>query len=443
MIEVVTTLLAFIFVLGVLVFVHELGHFLVAKKSGIRVETFSLGFPPKAIGVTVGETEYCISWLPLGGYVKVAGMADFGSEEVKGEPWEFQSKPTWIRMAVMAAGPAMNFLLAFLIVLGIRLVAGEVWYESRIGRILPESPLAAALQPGDRVDAVEGRSVTDWESLADALLASQGTQVTIDVTREDQLLQVSAVVPPLERRATQASFIDLLGVEPFHPAKVGPVLSGSPAEAVGLQTKDLVVAIDGIVVRHWFEMSEQISKRPGEEIEIRWMRDGEEMSATITPRPEQKDGETVGLIGIGWLDEPQRRPISMGKAFGRSAQELWAYTTALFHFLERLVSGQESGRALAGPLAIAQMAGRNAEKGMVSLLSFMALLSVNLAVLNLLPIPMLDGGHLLILAVEAVIRRPLSFRQKEVLQQVGFAFLLFVMIYVTFGDLSRMFGWMN
>lgn len=432
-----TTLLAFIFVLGVLVFVHELGHFLVAKASRIRVEQFSLGFPPKAFGVQVGETEYCISWLPIGGYVKMAGMADFGTEKVKGEPWEFQSKPRWIQMLVMAAGPAMNFLLAFLIVFGVRLALGDYVVDTtQIGRIAPASPLGiVGVQSGDRIQAVAGQQVADWDELQHALKVSSGSTVAFDVLRAGEVYRFSASVP---------ASVDSMGIEPYLSSTVGAVVPGHPAEGAGLRPGDRIVAVDGGRVAQWWEMRERISVRPDQEIEIRWVRDEEEMSVMIVPRPERVGGETIGLIGIGPpLESMARRPVGIVPAVLRSGSDVIRNTTAIFGFIRDLVSGQVSGRALAGPVAIAQMAGRSAQQGWERLLGFMGMLSVNLAVLNLLPIPMLDGGHLLILSAEAVARRSLSARQKEIFQQVGFAFLIFLMIYVTFGDVGRIFGWFN
>ena len=430
-----TTFLSFVFVLGVLVFVHELGHFLVAKKAGMRVQQFSLGFPPKAFGITVGETEYCVSWLPLGGYVKIAGMSDLGSEKVEGKPWEFQAKPIWMRMAVLASGPGMNFLLGFLIILGVRLGAGEYAFlnSTRVGRVDPASPLGeAGVLPGDRVLAVAGEAVEDWEGLTAALTRSRGSTISIDVLREQASRSLRTFLHP------EAGG---LGVEPFIPSDVGSVLPGHPAQDAGLLPGDRIVAIDGISVTQWWEMSREISAKPEKEIEIRWVRDRTTMTVRIVPRATQVGGETVGRIGIGM--PMTRTPVGFGKAFQRSGVEVVRFTATILVFVKRLVSGQESGRALAGPVAIAQMAGQSARQGWEALFSFMALLSVNLAVLNLLPIPILDGGHLLILSVEGAIRRPLSGRQKEILQQLGFAFLLFLMIYVTFGDLGRIFGWFN
>ena len=431
-----TTLLSFLFVLGVLVFVHELGHFWVAKRAGILVERFSLGIGPRAFGVTVGQTEYCISWLPFGGYVKLAGMADIGHEEVKGEPWEFQSRPRWVQMSVLAAGPAMNFLLGFLIILGVRLIVGEyVLNTTQIGRIEAASPLReAGLKPGDRVASVGGVRVENWDALIRAFEGARNSTVSLDVIRDGTPLSLQVF---LNRSQT-------LGIDPFVSSTAGSVLSGYPAEGVGLQPGDRIVGIDGEPVTQWWQMKEKISARPAQEIEVRWVRDGVEMQAQIVSRAEQVEDKTVGLIGIGPpMESMVRMPVGFVKAIGRSGQDVVRFTTLIYKFIKDLILGKVSGRALAGPVAIAQMAGQKAQQGWERLLGFMALLSINLAVLNLLPIPVLDGGHLMILTVEAAIRRPLSIRQKEVLQQVGLAFLLFLMLYVTFGDISRIFGWFN
>ena len=427
-------ILSFVFVLGILVFVHELGHFLVAKKAGIRVDQFSLGYPPKAIGIKVGETEYCLSWLPLGGYVKVAGMADFGSEESKGEPWEFQSKPRWVQMAVMIAGPAMNFLLGFLLLFGLRLTSGEYAFlnDTRVGQVETTSPLhAAGLLPGDRILAINNIGVSDWEEVSNAFVTSMGQVVPIDIQRGDtrQTLRVDMNDPPREG----------LGIGPYMTTEVGAVMAGMPAEAVGLQTGDIVTAINGVPVTMWWEMSREISAYPDREIEIVWLRNQVEMSAYITPQSFAEGGETVGRIGINNASE--RTPVSFGKALRRSGSETIGLSTAIFGFVKRLVVGQESGKSLAGPVGIFQMVGQSAERGFSHLIWFMAMLSINLGVLNLLPIPMLDGGHLMILSAEAVARRNLSSRHKEILQQAGFAFLLFLILYVTFNDIGRISGW--
>jgi regulator of sigma E protease len=428
----ITSILAFIFVLGVLVFVHELGHFLVAKKSGMKVEEFSLGYPPKAVGIKIGETEYCLSWLPLGGYVKIAGMADFGHEEAQGESWEFQSKPRWMQMSVMIAGPFMNFLLGFLLLFGVRLAAGEYEFlnDTRIGEVQEASPLhSAGLLPGDRILSVGNTPTTDWEDMSDAFLTHMGKTVAIAIERgtTQEVLTVDMTTTP-----------ESLGIGPYMTTEVGATMPGMPAETIGLQPGDIITSVASVPVTMWWEMSREISTRPNEPIEITWIRNNTQMSATIIPDGQPDGEQTIGRIGINTASK--RTPISVGKAFFRSGEETIRLSTAIFGFVKRLVIGQESSKQLAGPVGIFQMVGQSAERGFSHLIWFMAMLSINLGVLNLLPIPMLDGGHLLILSIEAIARRDLSSRHKEILQQVGFVFLLFLIIYVTFNDIGRLFG---
>ena len=431
--EFLETIFYFILVLGVLVFVHEFGHFIVAKRSGIRVEQFSLGFPPKAFGITVGETEYCISWLPIGGYVKVAGMSDFGSADVKREPWEFQSKPRGIQMAVMVAGPIMNFLLGFMLILGLRLALGDfVLQTTKVGRIEATSPFyAAGLRVEDRILAVNGTPVDNWVGLIDAFSAGDADDVALEVARGDELVFLVATPDPGQE----------LGFDPFLPSTAGSVMPGYPAARGGMEPGDRVLSIDGEFVSGWDEMRKKISARPGLETEIRWLRGKEEMAARIVPQPQKGGGRTIGVIGIGPSYEPSARvPVKIATAIERSGRDLVGYTTLIFTLIKRIVMGEVSGGMIAGPVGIAQMAGSKAREGWEALLDFMAMLSINLAVLNLLPIPALDGGHLMILSVEAISRRSLSARQKERIQQVGFVFLLGLMVYVTFGDIGRIWG---
>jgi len=422
-------------VLGVLVFVHELGHFLVAKKCGMKVEQFSLGYPPKAFGVTYGETEYLISWLPLGGYVKIAGMSDFGKAESQGKPWEYLSKPRWMQASVMVAGPVMNIVLGFLLILTIRVAYGDYAFlaQTSLGGVQPESALYdAGIRAEDRVLQIDGQSVSNWEEVVDGFSAALGTRVDLVVDRGGEVITFAVSLDSEPAK---------LGIIPSLKPRVGQVVPGRPAEGTGLKTGDLITAVDGHPVSTWWQMSQIIKAKPDQEVTISWVRESAgnvEMSATVTPRRNEVGGEFVGQIGISQL--PERVPVDLWRATSRSGEELVVMTTRIFEFLKRLVSGEGSGSELAGPVAIAQLAGRSARHGLESLLTLMALLSVNLAVLNLLPIPMLDGGHLFILGVESATRRDLSVKQKEVLQQIGFVFLLALMIYVTANDIGRMIG---
>jgi len=346
----VTTILSFIFVLGLLIFVHELGHFLVAKLVGIRVERFSLGYPPRMIGKKIGDTDYCISWLPLGGYVKMAGMIDESlDEKIEGHPWEFQSKSVWQRALVIAAGPLMNVLLAIL------LFAGVTYH--------------------------------------------MGIQETVG---------------PI----------------------VGEVVKSMPADSLGLQKGDTILSINSAPVDSWEAVTREIHRHPGEKIAIEWQRNDETMRGEVTPVRDQAQG--VGLIGIA----PLTRTRAAG--LGESLAHGWDYTAFLTRLfvtsISRLITGQESIKSsLAGPVAIAVMAGDSARSGFDTLLRFTALISLNLAILNLLPIPVLDGGHLLFLLLEVILRRPVSVRIRIIVQQVGMALLMALMVFIIFNDIRRLF----
>jgi regulator of sigma E protease len=432
--------LSFIFVLGVLVFVHELGHFLVAKKCGMRVEEFSLGYPPKAFGIKYGETEYLLSWLPLGGYVKIAGMSDFGKDDAQGHPWELLSKPKWMQASVMAAGPAMNIVLAFVLILTIFVTYGDYayLYSTELGGVDPGSALyEAGVRQGDRILKINDKEVEIWEDVAAGFSSSTGTGTSVVLERRGEVLSFSAVLDPDPAK---------LGVHAALEPRVGQVVAGRPAESSGLDAGDLITMVDGQSVATWWQMSQIIQARADQVVEIRWLRENDgnaEMGSTVTPAGVEVNGKVVGQIGISLSHVQKRVPVGLSTSLRKSVQQVSVYATLIFDFLKRLLSGQGSSGDLAGPVAIAKIAGQQARLGLEPLLSFMAVLSINLAVLNLLPIPMLDGGHLFVMGFEAVTRRELSVRKKEVLQQIGFVFLLALMIYVTANDIGRLLGLTN
>ena len=434
------TLISFIFVLGVLVFIHELGHFLVAKWAGIRVERFSLGYPPKMIGVTIGETEYCLSWLPLGGYVKVAGMADVGVEEIRGEPWEFMSKPVWVRMCVMAAGPLMNFLLGFFILFTILAIFGRTTiHTTEVGRVAPGSVFeVAGLQTGDHLLRIADKNVETWDEVDSVIERAWGRVVGFEFSRgaRTRILDVALT--------GERDVSDLLY---YLPSEVGSVLDGHPAENAGLKAGDRITAIDGKHVSQWWDLSDLIHGLPGKLIHVDWIRSGKRMSADIRADEYTIEGKPQGRIGIASPVPPTTRvPVGIWAAAVHGARQTWTLSGLIFRFVWRLVSGKESGQSLAGPLTIAHMAGKSARQGIESLMGFMALLSINLAVLNLLPIPVLDGGHLAVMAIESAVglvtKRSfaLSLRQKEILQQFGLVILGSTMIYVFYNDIIRLIG---
>ena len=349
-------ILAFVFVLGVLVFIHELGHFLVAKLVGIRVDRFSIGYPPRLIGKKIGDTDYCLSAIPFGGYVKMAGMIDesMDQEGIQGKPWEFQSKPLPHKMATIIAGPALNYVLAIVIFTIIIFFQGIGEVTSyRIGEVLPDFPASeAGIVAGDKIISINGDSIASWEEI---------TTIVYDL--------------------------------------------------------------------------------PGQEIQVAWEHEGEIRSATIKTRAEKApvDGEirVIGMIGIS--PEVTMKKVNLFSAISYGTQRTLYLTKLVFVSLKMLITGKESLKSLGGPIIIAKLAGDSSRSGISSLFMFMAFLSLNLAILNILPIPALDGGHLLFLGIEGIIRRPLPIKVRLIVQQVGMAILLALMIIVVFNDVKNVF----
>jgi regulator of sigma E protease len=416
----------FLIALGVLVFVHELGHFLVAKRAGIRVERFSLGYPPKAIGFQWGETEYCLSWVPFGGYVKVAGMADVGDDEVTGADWEFPSKSLGVRMAVIAAGPIMNFLFAFALFTIVYGAYGIDTVDSTAVRPV-ESSVAevAGLARGDVVVEVDGTLVDNAYELFKALDTNQETGSVLTVQRQGT-----------ERHIDLPATVDAdYGIRILIPTTIGSADPGTPAAGLGLQRGDRITAVEGTAVNSWSDMRGLISVHPEESILLTWDREGVSMSSAIVPAERMDGDKRIGVIGIRPLESGS---IDVGAWEATKMGAVSVYTSS-YLILEFIGNIFEDARykELGGPIRIARMADDTAEMGLKYFLRFLALLSVNLGVLNLLPIPVLDGGHLTFLTLEAILRRPPSLRQREISQQIGMVIILFIMVAVTFNDLNE------
>lgn len=426
MLDFIGTIASFILALGILVFVHELGHFLVAKRAGIRVERFSLGYPPKMIGFTYGETEYCISWVPFGGYVKVAGMADVGADDSTGEPWEFPSKSVATRIAVIAAGPLMNFLFAFCAFVLLYNVYGIETIEST--QVNPEEGSIAerrGLLHGDHVRTVNGVAVSNAFELSQALELGAGSGVTLEVERARQTITLD--LPASDNEGDY-------GLRLLLPTTVGVVIDGMPAADLGLEAGDRITVVAGTPVETWTQMREAISSHPDEAITIVWQRSGRDLEGSITPAGIGEGAERIGQIGIS----PHSSTTHVGfyDATSMALTNVVASSGLILEFLGRIYQ-PENYNQVGGPISIAKMAGDTAERGVRDYINFLAQLSVNLAILNLLPIPVLDGGHLIFLAMEAVRGRPPSLRLREISQQVGLVVILFIMVLVTFNDLNR------
>ena len=422
----ITSILYFVLALGILVFVHELGHFLVAKWSGIRVERFSLGYPPKMIGFQYGETEYCLSWIPFGGYVKVAGMADIGSEESSGEPWEFPSKPIWIRMAVIVAGPVMNFIFAFFAFFTIYSVFGIDTVVSTIVEPVQSSVSElAGIRRGDIIRSIDGQAVENELQLRSAIEATESRGATVEVIRDGASYS-------FELGAAEEEFY---GLQVLIPTTVGTVSDDMPAASIGLIQGDRITSVDGVAVHSWNDMKREISAHPDIQVALRWRRGETLMESPITPIARADGDSVIGLIGI--TPYTARTPIGFSRAISLGADNVVASSMLILDFLGQLFSGDRY-KELGGPIRIAKLAGETAERGMDNFLYFLGLLSVNLAILNLLPIPVLDGGHLFFMILETLMRRPLSLRKREFFQQVGMVIILGIMVLVTFNDLNQL-----
>jgi regulator of sigma E protease len=445
----VTSIISFVVVVGILIFIHELGHFFLARWIGVGVERFSIGFGPILFRLRRGETEYCVSAIPMGGYVKMVGEDPREAESsIPTDPRKsFSLNPLWARSLIVFAGPGMNFVLAAAIFAGVFMVAGRPVLPSVLGRIQPGSPAAqAGLQTGDRVTAVEGRTVAHWDDLMKALQSSRGETVQLTIRRdsEERRLALTPARAKVKDIFGDEQQIWDLGARPHAPARVGEVLAGYPAAKAGLKAGDIVVALDGVPVFSWDELAERIHKRPGRKVELAVRRDGQSLTVSVVPQATKQrtpGGEEteVGLIGIspaGAMTYVRSNPIqAVGEGIIRTG-EITALTAV---GLWKLVKRELPASTIGGPLQIAVTAGEQARQGLTSLAFFTAVISVNLAILNLLPVPMLDGGHLFFFVIEAVLGRPLSIRKRELAQQVGFFFLALLMVFAVYNDILRFF----
>ena len=426
-----TTLLSFLFVLGVLVFVHELGHFLAARRLGVRVLTFSLGFGPKILKFRRGDTEYCVSAIPLGGYVKMAGETP--DDARTGSPDEFMSKTKWERFQVLIMGPLMNIVLAVVVMAVVLAQGAEVpVYQDQppvVGGVESGSPAEqAGIQRGDLIVDVAGRPVDTWEDLFIAIGTRPDRDVPVTLRRSGQTRSVS-VRPVPETRYE----IGTIGVIPDINPIVASVIAGEPAERAGLLADDVVLAVNGERMVTRTQLVEIISSNGGQEIELTIQREGREQIVRATP--EQRGDR--GMLGI-YVTEPTRS-FTPGpfEALTLSVERNIEFSGLIFQTLGGLFIGETSPRQLMGPVAIAQLSGESAEAGWIALFSLMASISLNLGLLNLLPIPVLDGGHILIMALEGVARRDFSVAVKEKMLLVGFVLLMTLMVTVIYNDLTR------
>ncbi len=436
-IKTVITIISFLFVLGILVFVHEFGHFIAAKKAGVYVETFSLGMGPKLIKRKKGDTEYCISAIPLGGYVKLKG--ENPDEQTKGEPDpdELMAKSIPARFSIFVAGPLMNVITAVILVslvfyIGIQMPK-YLDEPPVIGWIEEDSPaMKMGLELGDLIMTVGEQSVNNWEQ-ALLLIASTGGN-TLDVEVQRGNLTHTLTGTPEVVKSLGAGYI---GIQPVMKPVVGDLQPGFPAEKAGLQAGDEIVGINETRIVHWYQMANFIHAHPEEELQITVLRAEEEISMTITPK---KQGE-YGYLGISSQQLTVLKKYGVFESISRGIDRCWEITTMTFDLLRRLVTLRASVKTVGGPIMIAQLSGEVAKQGISELLNFMGLISLSLGIFNLLPIPILDGGHIFLLLVEFLNRKPLSMGKRELAQKIGLLILIPLFLFIFYNDIARIFGW--
>jgi regulator of sigma E protease len=447
----VTTIVSFVVVIGVLILIHELGHFFVARWTGVGVERFSIGFGPVLLRWRGKETEYVLSAIPMGGYVKMMGEespVEGGGGPVTDPGKEFARKPLWARFLIVFAGPGMNFVLAIAIFAVVLVTLGRPVWPAAVGKVAESSPAAAAgLRTGDTIVALNGQPVAYWEDLERAIAASHGRPLELRVRRDgvERTVGVSprlrTVPDPIFREPRETWDI---GAGPQLAPQISSVSPGSPAERAGLKPGDVVVSVAGQPVYTPEDLVEAIRTRPGQAFPVTVERDGRLLTLSVVPeavKEKASDGQEreVGRIQAGIATKAVRfEPYSPVLAVGYGAARTWDMTVLTVKGLWKLVSRQIDSSNIGGPIQIATEAGRQAKDGMASLAVFTAIISVNLAVLNLLPVPMLDGGHLLFFVIEAILGRPLSLRKREVATQVGFVLLMMLMVFALYNDLVRL-----
>lgn len=443
-------ILATIVVLGVLIFVHELGHFATAKWMNIAVPRFSIGLGPKLIGFTRGETEYVISWLPLGGYVRMAGMDDMealeggehDSAEARLAGRDFESKSLPARALVISAGVIMNMLFAWLLFAVIAMVWGVREAPAPVvGDVTEELvPVEAAalldVPRGARVVAVNGDAVEDWEDVRRRMAAARDS-ITLAFQDAPPL-----TVPVPASDSARSALVFSLEPRVASPARIGTVVEGSPAADAGIEPGDRVVAAGGQPVETWQDFVRVVEASPGAPVELVVQRDGRRESLTVVPEARAvaaAGARSVGRIGVGGQQMPRERlgPVA---AVAHGGAQTWSITVMIIDYLVGLFTGQASPRDVGGPILIYQITEQVSRVGLDAFLDFMALFSINLAILNLLPIPILDGGQLLFLAVEGIRGRALTVEQRVRLTQVGLVLVVAIMVWALANDFLRLFG---
>jgi len=438
MTDFLTSLVAVVVVLGFMILIHEFGHYAVAKWLGVRVEVFSIGFGKRLLGYRKGDTDYRISAIPLGGYVKMSGENPM--DERTGDPAEFLSHPRWHRFLIAIAGPSMNILLAIFLLTGVYMVHYEypVYMDKAavIDGVKPDSAAAqAGLQPGDRIVKLDGILNPTWEQVQPRVLISPNQPLDVTIQRGDKVFTTT-----IKPKAVTTSEVGSAGWYPEEPVIIGRLEDDMPAVKAGMQEDDRVIAMDGQPLGSIDAMIERLQQTQAKPVDLTVQRGSQTLSFHLQPVLSKTEDPKEQRYRLGFLNKEETRVTTLpfAEALGLSLQENKKYSLLLLELAKKLVQGKVSPRMVSGPIGIAQEAGYAAQqKGWTPLLALTAGISLNLGIFNLLPIPILDGGVILFLAIESLMRRDVSLRIKERVYQAAFVFLVLFAVMVIYNDLVK------
>ena len=431
---VVENILWLLVLIGVMILVHELGHYCVARFFDVRIETFSFGFGPRLWGVRKGETDFRISAIPFGGYVKMAGEQP--GDEPTGDPRSFLSKPSWQRLAIAFAGPFMNAVLA------VALLAGLFMYKypkpmmadlsATVGHVMPNSPAAkAGLIEGDRIVQLDDKANPTWEDLSIAEFSGASRPFHLILERGGKRVETT-VTPAL----SESSGVGYVGWSMEAEIQVAETVPGMPAEKAGLQRGDLLLRINGKPIRSLITFHESVRGSVGQPVQLEFLREGKPMSLAIQPVYPQE--EKRWMIGVGADRRMVYVQLALPEAVSESVRQNVRGASLIYELLRGIVARRMSAKSIEGPIGIARLSGDAAREGAYTFINLMAMVSLNLAIINLLPIPVLDGGVILLLLFEMLIRRDLSMPVREMVFKFGFAFLLLIMVFAIYNDITKL-----
>ena len=423
--------------IGVMINLHELGHFWAARYFDVKVEAFSFGFGTRLFGFRRGETDYRFSLLPIGGYVKMAGEQPM--DDSINDPRSFLAKPRWQRLIIAFAGPFMNVVLAIGVLTGLYMVkfqkVSESDMEAVIGHVMPDSPAAkAGIQDGDRIVALDGKQNPTWEDVGIKELTSASRPMYLTVQRNGK--RFDTTVTPVLNDRIGAGFA---GWDERGEIQLGTIEAGYPADKAGLKKGDLLISVNGVPIHSVYRFQEITKGSNGKPIEIEFQRDGKRQHVTVQPTYAKLDGPPRWMIGV----LPQQKlnlittRLSFPDAFRESLRQNGKGAMLIVQFLKGVVERRMSPKNFTGPIGIAQLSGDAAREGPSAFFMLMSMVSLNLAIFNLLPIPILDGGQILMLLIEMTMQRDLSLNVKELVFKVGFVCIMVIVAFVLYNDISK------